>query len=75
MNAPARIVKLQVNTTGAWRNIMDFDCQDEDQVLRAAADLFRCCKGATLRCIMPGETAPLMYWSHETDWEAYKGHA
>jgi len=31
-----RLVKLQVNTTGAWRNVLDFDCADSARVLNAA---------------------------------------
>ena len=63
-----RVVKLQVNTTGAWRNVLDFDCEDENAVLHAAEELFQWQKGAKLRCIIPGDTAPLMLWDFEAGW-------
>jgi len=65
-----RIVKLQVNTTGAWRNVMDFNVQDED-VLHLAASLFALDKDRErlrLRIIAPGDTAPLMDWTHQRGW-------
>lgn len=72
MPTTKKIVKLQVNTTGAWRNVFDFDCKDEDQVLHAAAELFQWCKGAKLRCIIPGDTVPLMHWTYETSWRTWR---
>ena len=70
--ATQKSVKLQVNPTGAWRNVLDFDCEDEDAVRHAAAELFQWCKGAKLRCIIPGDTAPLMQWTYDTGWVAWR---
>lgn len=72
MGTQKKIVKLQVNTTGAWRNVFDFDCEDEDAVLCAAAELFQWCKNAKLRCIIPGDTAPLMQWTWQTGWREWR---
>lgn len=71
LNDTPRPVKLQVNTTGAWRNVLDFDCADSARVLPAAAELFAGTK-CSLRVIMPGDTAPLMHWSPEHGWLEWK---
>jgi hypothetical protein len=68
-----RPVKLQVNTTGAWRNVLDFDVNDGGPVMSAAAGLFSLVPQATLRIIIPGEVAPLMYWAREKGWVEKKG--
>lgn len=69
------MIKLQVNTTGAWRNVLDFDAANEVQVLNLAAKLFRLDTGRllSLRAILPGDTAPLLIWKAETGWQAWKG--
>jgi hypothetical protein len=66
-----RPCKLQVNTSGAWRNVLDFDAKDEAAVLHSAADLFAYGGKATLRIIMPGDTAPLMAWSLKDGWREF----
>ncbi len=60
-------VKLQINTTGARRHVIDFDCADSGRVLPAAAELFSLivCTG---RVIMSGDTEPLMLWTPERGW-------
>jgi hypothetical protein len=63
-------VKLQVNSTGAWRNVLDFDCCDSAHVLPAAEHLFTGSK-CTLRVIIPGDTAPLMHWTPEGGWKEW----
>ncbi len=70
MNKP---LKLQVNTTGAWRAVLDFDCADWDHVLHAAAELFGWSDAAqtSLRVIIPGDTAPLMTWTKEHGWREW----
>ncbi len=62
-----RLVKLQINTSGAWRHMLDFDCADSGRVLPAAAELFSQIK-CTGRVIMSGDTAPLMHWTAEGGW-------
>jgi hypothetical protein len=70
--ATKRPVKLQVNTTGAWRNVLDFDANDGDPVMSAAVGLFSLVPHATLRIIVPGEVAALMYWAREKGWVEQK---
>lgn len=69
-----KIVKLQVNTTGAWRDVMRFAVEDKDQVLRQAAELFKFDPSADvrLRIIVPGDTAPLLtYKRTEGEWKPW----
>lgn len=70
----ARPVKLQVNTTGAWRDVMTFDCANDAEVMDLAARLFL--QGdhsdrVRLRIIMPGDTAPLIDWSKAQGWKEW----
>jgi hypothetical protein len=68
----ARPGKLQVNTTGAWRNVLDFDASNGDQVMEYAAQLFAWAgPKASLRLIAPGDTAPLMTWSPDKGWQKF----
>lgn len=67
-----RPCKLQVNSTGAWRNVLDFDAKDEAEVLHNAAQLFAHQPKATLRIIIPGDTAPLMNWSLKDGWRKWR---
>lgn len=72
----SRIVRLQVNTTGAWRNVMDFDLADEADVLHLAPQLFGSAVHAgSLRIIVPGETGWLASWTAENGWRDQKGEA
>lgn len=68
---PRRVVRLQVNSTGAWRNVVDFDCEDELEILEATTKLFGFAVDPdkyTLRIVIPGDHAPLMAWSVKTGW-------
>jgi len=73
-----KIVKLQVNQAGAWRNVMDFDCADDDDaehIMQKASDLFQWDSNRDrvgLRIIMPGETAPLMNWTYKDGWREWR---
>ena len=72
--ANEKIVKLQVNTTGAWRDVMRFNVEDEAAVLHQAEQLFSWDPSADvrLRVIMPGDTAPLMtYKRTEGAWKPW----
>lgn len=69
-----RIVKLQINTAGAWRDVITFDVENEDQVLHHAPNLVGCSPHfdkVTLRVIIPGDTKPLLNWSHEHGWREW----
>ena len=73
MSAPvqSRPVKLQYNCSGAWRNLLDFDRADEVRVMAAAEELFSGDTKTTLRVIIPGHTAPLVSWKHDTGWKKW----
>lgn len=73
MEAKRRPCKLQVNTTGAWRNVMDFDAQDGDLVMERAALLFFLQSDAKLRIMdESSDTAPLMTWSVAKGWAKWR---
>jgi hypothetical protein len=74
--ASARPCKLQVNTTGAWRNVLDFDARNGDQIMAHAAHLFAWAgPKTTLRIIAPSDTAPLMTWSPDAGWRKWRNGA
>jgi len=75
MSEQRRILKLQVNTSGAWRNVLDFDANLEGDILTLAERLFSHEANLThgnLRVIVPGDTAPLMYWMPAHGWKRWK---
>lgn len=68
-------VKLQVNSKGSWRDVMEFDAEYDSAVLDHADKLFAFDLNRTrlsLRVIIPGDTAPLMNWTHEGGWKAWR---
>ena len=68
-----RPCRLQVNTTGAWRNVLDFDAGNGDEVMEQAAQLFALAPGAKLRIMGDAsDTAPLMTWSTESGWRKWR---
>ena len=74
------IVKLQVNAKGSWRDVMQFDVEDEAAVLHAATEFFQWDTHASrlsLRVIIPGDTAPLLICKDPTDgeWVAWRHRA
>lgn len=67
-----KIVKLQVNAKGSWRDVMQFDVADEAEVLHAATEFFKWDTHASrlpLRVIIPGDTAPLLICKNPVDGE------
>lgn len=76
MTTPGKkIVKLQVNAKGSWRDVITFDVKDEAEVLHAATELFKWdthARGLSLRVIIPGDTAPLLVCSPvEGEWKTW----
>ena len=70
--APRR-VKLQINTSGAWRNVIDFDVDDGGEVCALAETLVARSLNpdrSSLRVITPN-AVPLMLWTPETGWRAW----
>ena len=76
MTTEPRTVKLQVNTSGAWRNVLHFDASIEGDILTLAERLFsheaHLARNVTLRVIMPGDTAPLMLWDRDAGWHKWR---
>jgi hypothetical protein len=76
MSAPAvspNSAKLQINTTGAWRDVVTFDLDTGGWVLHHADRLFNFAhdpskNGMSARIISPGDVAPLMIWKKATGW-------
>lgn len=72
MTDQPRPVRLQMNTKGAWRDVLDFDCADEERVKTAAELLFKGDSHVRLRVIAPKLPGPpLMCWSDATGWRVW----
>jgi len=72
---PERPVKLQINTAGAWRDVITFDVQDGDDVMHQAEQLAKWSAHADqvkMRVIMPGDTAPLQLWTPQRGWHEWR---
>lgn len=74
--AAVKPVKLQVNASGAWRDVIGFDAANDmesSEVMDAAARLGLIAK-ATFRVVIPNAEQPrsptvLTRWSPEAGWE------
>ena len=75
MSDEPKLVMLQVNTTGGWRNVMQFDVRGDSAVMYAAPLLFSLGTDegmrTKLRVIIPGDTAPLVDWCFEKGWQEW----
>lgn len=65
------MLRLQINTTGAWRNVIDFESFRSRKVEQGAVDLFGHDERVTLRIIVPGESPPVKHWSKATGWRVW----
>lgn len=76
----ARIVKLQLNTSGAWRNLIDFDLDalnelDQARVLDSAGEMVAAAYRGRLVSmrVIPSDPAvgisPLMRWTPDGGWQ------
>ena len=71
MSDKQKLVKLQINLSGTWRDIMTFDVGQDALVMDLAPRLFCLAQygeRVKLRVIIPGDTAPLVVWSHAQGW-------
>ena len=74
-----KLCALQVNTgLSGWRNVMQFEVQDADDVMDLAEKLFEWgytpnVKGFKLRIMKPGDSAPLMTWTDNDGWQEWRG--
>jgi len=64
-------LRLQINTTGAWRNVIDFESFHSRKVEQGAEYLFGHDERVTLRIIVPGESPPVKHWSQKTGWRVW----
>jgi hypothetical protein len=74
MSDGAKLVKLQVNTSGAWRDVMTFNVVLDAMVMHAAPRLFSLAQYGSrvkLRVIIPGDTAPLVDWNADQGWREW----
>ena len=71
MHDAPKLVKLQANMNGGWRDIMAFDVAQDAEVMDLAVRLFSLGQygdRAKLRVIIPGDTAPLVDWNLKQGW-------
>lgn len=66
-------VKLQINDSGSWRNVIRFDAADDQvaaQVMEAAATLGHASERTTFRIAIDDcLSTTLMRWSREKGWK------
>ncbi len=70
-SAPLKSVKLDVNTSGSWKNVLLFDASSEQtnqSVMDAAAALGRIAKCKFRIAIADAVSTPLMYWTDREGW-------
>lgn len=68
---PAKPVKLQINTTGAWRNVIDFDAYKPRQssaAMKHGAALAGIAGGTCRVVLADGTQAALAHWTPEAGW-------
>lgn len=66
-------VKLQVNTSGAWKDVVSFDAADpvDSAKVQDAAQTLGDVSGATFRIVIrDGMQTVLTHWSREHGWKA-----
>lgn len=75
----ARPVKLQVNTSGAWRDVIGFDAGKDvecSEVMGAAETLGRVSAGAKFRIVVTDtHQTPLMHWTPAAGWVNWTSRA
>ena len=74
MSDEPKLVKLQANMAGGWRDIMTFDVAQDAEVMDLAVRLFSLAQygdQVKLRVIIPGDTAPLIDWTLAQGWKPW----
>ena len=68
-------VFLEVNDSGGWRRVTEFDLADfeDGEIEHAAEQLLQMSRIKRLkaRIIMPGDTAPLVNWTKAEGWREW----
>lgn len=71
-----RIVNLDVNDNGSWRRVASFDLDtfEDGDLEHCAHGLFELSSNKKIkaRLITPGDTAPLLTWTHAHGWREWK---
>jgi chromosome condensin MukBEF ATPase and DNA-binding subunit MukB len=62
-------MKLQINSNGAWRNVLDY-VQEYDVAVRVHAANLAALSGDKLR-VLHDDGKPAAYWKRETGWEEW----
>lgn len=74
-----RINNLEINDAGAWKRVTSFDLDtfEDGDLEHYSHGLFGLSANKKLkaRLIAPGETAPLVTWTHEYGWEEWRAAA
>lgn len=73
MNTAKKPVKLQLNNSGAWKDVIRFDAADDAvcaQVMEAAEALGQVGKVTWRVCVDDGSQDVLMHWSAAEGWRA-----
>lgn len=64
-----RICKLQINQTGAWRDVCRFDVDEHGDAIQQHAPLLAAVVHATLRIVIADSfNTTLLRWAPETGW-------
>ena len=75
----ARLLNLEVNTSGAWKRVTesDLDQFEGDSLREQIAQLLGMStyERITARLVIPGDTAPLWIWNKTTGWAEWRGPA
>lgn len=71
------LLKLQIKTRGAWRDVMTFDDQNIDLVMIHAEMLFKLSidfskEAMAARVIKVGEVAPVLTWGGVNGWAKWR---
>lgn len=69
--APVKPVQLQINTTGAWRNVIAFDADKARQssaAMKHGAALAGIAGGTCRVVLADGTQAALAHWTPEAGW-------
>ena len=71
-----RIIHLDINEKGAWRRVTSFDLDsfEEGDLEHCAHGLLELSANKNLkaRLTIPGDTAPLMTWTHAEGWQEWR---
>lgn len=62
-------MKLQINDTGAWRNVLSFKPEKKEAAMVHAERLAECSAGVVKLQIINADRQVVDYWTPETGWK------